>query len=177
MPVAYHPAHSSRLCVQVQAGEKMIMSLQAVNLSVAFSEISNPNYADGIGYSTTTGIVGEERIAIECSSGGREENIQHTYGDSLKLTKSLTTMLVLKAYKRSNASYKTFCKFKTIDIQCIKRTLTLFILFMDEEKKLVVEEKRSANMPICFDEIFDFMQVFELIAYLQVGRYFPFSLG
>ncbi|KAG1441747.1 hypothetical protein G6F56_011350 [Rhizopus delemar] len=110
----------------------------------------------------------EERIVVECSSGGREENIQHTYGDSLKLTKSLTAMLVLKAYKRSNASYKTFCKFKTIGIQCIKRTLTLFILFMDEEKKLVVEEKRSANVPICFDEIFDFMQVFELIAYLQV---------
>ncbi|KAI9341322.1 hypothetical protein BD770DRAFT_330225 [Pilaira anomala] len=177
MPVAYHPAHSSRLCVQVQAGEKMIMSLQAVTLSVAFSEISNPNYADGIGYSTTTGVVDEERIVVECSSGGREENIQHTYGDSLKLTKSLTAMLVLKAYKRSNASYKTFCKFKTIGIQCIKRTLTLFILFMDEEKKLVVEEKRSANVPICFDEIFDFMQVFELIAYLQVGRYSPFSLG
>lgn len=35
-------------------GEKMITSRQAVNLSVAFSETSNPNYADRIGYSTTT---------------------------------------------------------------------------------------------------------------------------
>ena len=40
----------------------------------------------------------------------------------------------------------------------------------------MVEEKRSAKVPTCFDEIFDFMQVFELIAYLQVSRYFPFSL-
>ena len=37
----------------------MIMS-QAVTLSVAFSEISNSNYADGIGYSTTNGVVDEE---------------------------------------------------------------------------------------------------------------------
>lgn len=110
----------------------MIMS-QAVTLSVAFSEISNSNYADGIGYSTTNGVVDEEWIVVECSSGGHEENIQHTYGDSLRLVKSLIGMLVLKAYKRSNASYKTFCKFKTIEIQCIKRTLTLVILFMDEE--------------------------------------------
>jgi hypothetical protein len=68
--------------LQRDRGEKMIMSLQAITLSVAFSEISNPNYADGIGYSTTTGVVDEERIVVECSSGGREENIPHTYGDS-----------------------------------------------------------------------------------------------
>ncbi|KAI8378273.1 hypothetical protein EDC96DRAFT_494130, partial [Choanephora cucurbitarum] len=42
----------------------MIRSFQDVTLSVAFSEISNPNYADGIGYPTTTGVVGEERIVV-----------------------------------------------------------------------------------------------------------------
>ncbi|KAG1456047.1 hypothetical protein G6F46_000083 [Rhizopus delemar] len=125
--------------------EKIIMSRQSVTLLVVFSESSSPNYADGIGYSTTAGIVDEERIMVECSSGGREENVEHTYDDSLKLVKSLTAMLVLKAYKRSNANYKTFCKFKIIGIQCIKRMLTLFVLSMNEQKKLVLEEKRSAN--------------------------------
>lgn len=135
--------------------EKIIMSRQAVTLSVVFSESSSPNYADGIGYSTTAGVVDEERIMVECSSGGREENIEHIYDDILKLVKSLTAMFVLKAYKRSNVNYKTFCKFKTIGIQCIKRMLTLFVLSMNEQKKLVLEEKRSTNVLICFNEIFD----------------------
>lgn len=137
-------------------GEKMVMSLQAVALSVAFSETTNPNYADGLGYSTTTVVVDEERIVVECFSGGREENLQHAYGDSLKLTKTLTAMLLLKAYKRPNASYKTFRNFKTIGIQCIKRTSTLFVLYKNEEKKLVEEERRSAH-------IYDLMHVFELM--------------
>lgn len=134
-------------------GEKVIMSLQAVNLSVAFSQSSNANYADGLGYSCTTGVMDEERIVIECSSGGREDNIQHTYGDSLKLTKTLTAMLLLKAYKRPNATYKSFRRSKTIEIQCIKRALTLFVLYMDEEKKLVVKERRSATIPISLKSV------------------------
>lgn len=62
----------------------MIMSLQVVTLSVPFSRnIKNPNYSDGIGYSTTTGVVDEEQIVAEYSSGDCKENIQHTYGDNL----------------------------------------------------------------------------------------------
>lgn len=111
-------------------GEKVIMSLQAITLSVAFSQSSNANYADGLGYSCTTGVMDEERFVTECFSGGHEENIQHTCSDSLKLTKTLTVMLLPKAYKRPNATYKSFRKFKTIRIQCIKRAPTLFVLYM-----------------------------------------------
>ncbi|KAI9488091.1 hypothetical protein BDB00DRAFT_849955 [Zychaea mexicana] len=168
MPIINYFADNSG-AVYFEWGEKKIMSRQAVTLSVALSQTSSPNYADGIGYSTTVDVLDEERIMIECSSGGREENIQHTYGDSLKLVESLTSMLVLKAYRRCNANFETFIKFKTVGIQCVKRTLTLFILSMNEQKKLVVEERRSANVPISFNEIFDWMQVFELVAHLQVS--------
>ncbi|KAI7876626.1 uncharacterized protein EV154DRAFT_486438 [Mucor mucedo] len=164
MPIINYFADNSGT-VHFEWGEKMIMSLQAVTLSVAFvakvglkrivlqkkkstafSEISNPNYADGIEYLTTTGVVDEERIVVECSSGGHEENIQHTYDDSLRLTKSLTAMLVLKAYKRPNASYKPFCKLKTIGIQCIKRTLTLFIYYSWMKKRSWWLKKREVQM-------------------------------
>lgn len=48
--------------------------------------------------------------------------------------------------------------------------LILFVTSMDEDQKLIAEEKRSANITISFEQVFDFMQVFELVACLQVGR-------
>ncbi|KAI8364561.1 hypothetical protein BD560DRAFT_491163 [Blakeslea trispora] len=140
----------------------MITSLQAVSLSVALSSSPNLDFADAIGYSMTTGVLDEERIMIKCSSDGSEENLQHTYDNSLKLIKSLTTMLVLKAYRCPYTSFKAFLNFKTIGIQCVKRTLTLFVLYMNEELKLLVEEKSCATIPICFDEVFELMQIFKL---------------
>lgn len=58
----------------------MVMSLQAVMSSEAFLKTANLK----LGYYTTTGLVYEKRIVIECSSPGREENIQYTYGNGLK---------------------------------------------------------------------------------------------
>ncbi|KAG2209403.1 hypothetical protein INT45_008062 [Circinella minor] len=81
---------------------------EKLTLSIALSASLILSYADGIGYSTTVGVLDEERIMVEWPSGGREENVQHTYGDSLKLLKSLTAILVLKAYKRCHAKYTTF---------------------------------------------------------------------
>ncbi|KAJ8651897.1 hypothetical protein O0I10_012542 [Lichtheimia ornata] len=72
-------------------GEKKILSRQAVTLSIMQCEGETPNYADGIGNATRAGILDDERILVECSSGGLEENLQHTYGDSLKILELRTT--------------------------------------------------------------------------------------
>lgn len=45
-------------------------------------------FADGIGY---TGQ--DERLLVEASSGGLEEDIDHTLGDSLKLLENLAAIL------------------------------------------------------------------------------------
>lgn len=71
------------------------MSRQAVTLSIMDCEGETSNYAGGIGYATLAGILDDERILVECSSGGREENLQHTYGDSLKVLESLTAPIFL----------------------------------------------------------------------------------
>ncbi|CDH53866.1 predicted protein [Lichtheimia corymbifera JMRC:FSU:9682] len=49
-------------------GEK-IVSHHAVTLSIMDCEGETPNYADGIGYATRAGILDDERILVECSSG------------------------------------------------------------------------------------------------------------
>lgn len=49
-------------------------------------------------------------------------------------------------------------------VQVIKRKMTLSILTMNQDKKFVFEERRSTTIPITFQERYDWIQVFELLA-------------
>ena len=75
------------------------------------STSSNP---DGTGYSTKTGIMDDERVIFEASSGPRRKDLQHTYGDTLKNMEALTSIIMLKAYKLSNARFSTLTRYKSI---------------------------------------------------------------
>lgn len=69
---------------------------------------ASPCFADGIGYSTLVGHMDDERVVFEASSGGANEDINHTQDDAMKLVRILTLFLVLKAYDLKNARFRTF---------------------------------------------------------------------
>lgn len=68
--------------------------------------------ADGLGYSTSVGHMDDERVVIEASSGGANEDQCHTQDDALKLIRILTPILVSKAYDLKNARCQTFARYK-----------------------------------------------------------------
>ncbi|KAI9499065.1 hypothetical protein BDB00DRAFT_754183 [Zychaea mexicana] len=125
--------------------------------------------ADGIGYSTNIGIMDDERVIFEASSGPRREDVQHTYGDTLKNMEALTSIILLKAYKLSNARFSTLTRYKSICIHSIKRTLTLSIMSITNDKKFVFEEQRRATVPVGYQERYYWYEILELITRLQVG--------
>ncbi|KAI7857666.1 hypothetical protein BDC45DRAFT_19207 [Circinella umbellata] len=144
--------------------EKKIKSLQATSFFATDIQRTSPNFANGLGYSTLVGHMDDERVVIEASSGGENENMNHTQDDALKLIKALTSIVILKAYQMKNARFETYNKFKAISIQVIKRKLTLSVLSMAPNKKFVFDERRSATIPITFHERDDWLLVFELLA-------------
>lgn len=89
---------------------------------------------------------GDECIIIEYSSGGKCEDLLHTYRDNLEILDSLAVIVVSKAYKMSDASFIPFVHYKAIGIQTIKRKLILCTLSMNEGKQFVLQEKRSATI-------------------------------
>ncbi|KAI7848979.1 hypothetical protein BDC45DRAFT_561173 [Circinella umbellata] len=144
--------------------EKNVKSAQIVSSFTADFQRAGRIFADGLGYSTLIGHMDDERIVIEASSGGYEENQEHTEDDALKLLKTLTSIIVLKAYDLKNARFKTFTKFKVISIQVIKRKLTLSVLYMGDDKKFIFEERRSGTIPVTYNERYNWLQIFEILA-------------
>ncbi|KAI9020051.1 hypothetical protein CLU79DRAFT_704431, partial [Phycomyces nitens] len=63
-----------------------------------------------------------------------------------------------------NARFETFVKYMAISLQVIKQKITLSVLSMDKDKKFVLEERRSATIPISYHERHNWFQVFELLA-------------
>ncbi|KAI7849391.1 hypothetical protein BDC45DRAFT_448782 [Circinella umbellata] len=100
--------------------------------------------ADGIGYATNTGIMDDGRVIFKASSEPRWEDVQHTYGDTLKNIEALTSIIFLKAYKFSNTRFSTLTHYKSICIHSIKQTLTLSVMSITDDKKFVFEEQKSA---------------------------------
>ncbi|CEG72970.1 hypothetical protein RMATCC62417_08442 [Rhizopus microsporus] len=144
--------------------EKTIKSLQTVLFLAIDIQRATSSFADGLGYSTLVGHMDDERVVFEASSGGANEDQSHTQDDALKLIRILTSILVLKAYDLKNARFETFVKYMAISIQVIKRKITLSVLSMDKDKKFVFEERRSATIPISYQERYNWIQVFELLA-------------
>ncbi|KAG2218136.1 hypothetical protein INT45_000434, partial [Circinella minor] len=123
--------------------------------------------ADGIGYATNTGIMDDERVIFEASSGPRWEDVQHTYGDTLKNIEALTLIIFLKAYKFSNARFSTLTRYKSVCIHSIKRTLTLSVMSITDDKKFVFEEQRGATVPVGYQEHYYWYEILEFVARLQ----------
>ncbi|KAI9259165.1 hypothetical protein EDC94DRAFT_497230, partial [Helicostylum pulchrum] len=120
-------------------------------------------YADGIGY---TGQ--DERLLMETSSGGLEEDIDHTLGDSLKLLKNLAAILNTYRSKYLDSNKTTFSRLKVFGIQCIKTTITLISVSAPGDGKFLYHTPRTSQIPTTFDERHHLLSLFELLAYLLV---------
>ncbi|KAI7858043.1 hypothetical protein BDC45DRAFT_434756, partial [Circinella umbellata] len=148
--------------------ETWMKSRQATSFSASLWQSPSTSFADGVGYSTNIGIMDDERIIFESSSGPRQEDVQHTYGDTLKNIEALTSIICLKAYKLENARYSTLTCYKSICIHSIKRTLTLSVLKITEDKKFLYEELRTATIPIGYHECHYWYEILELVSHMQV---------
>lgn len=120
-------------------------------------------YADGIGYTNQ-----EERLLFEASSGGLEEDLNHTLGDSLKLLENLTAIVNTYRSKYLNSNRTTFSKLKVFGIQCIKTTITIVSVSAPGDGKFLYQTPRTSQIPTTFNERHHLLQLFELLAYLMV---------
>lgn len=117
--------------------------------------------ADGIGYTGQDGC-----LLVEASSGGLEEELDHTLSGSLKLVEKLAAILNSYRAKYPNSNKITFVKLEVFGIQCIKTTITLVSMVVLEDGKFLYRTPRTCQIPTTFDERHHLLSLFELLAYL-----------
>ncbi|KAI7869252.1 hypothetical protein EV154DRAFT_607733 [Mucor mucedo] len=169
---------------------------QYFNISMTKSSIYNFNdkngYADGFGY---TGQ--DERLLMEASSGGLEENVDHTLGEgvltmvyivltnfflfgqnvranvsfkpinSLKLLENLAAILNTYRSKYLNSNKTTFSRLNVFGIQCIKTTITLMSVSAPGDGNILYQTPRTSQIPTTFDKRHHLLSLFELIMALH----------
>lgn len=68
-----------------------------------------------------------------------------------------------------NASYETLKKFKVFDVQMAERTITLTETSYDNESiKYLSKAVRTTRISIEYEERYNWLRMFELLAYLLV---------
>lgn len=105
---------------------------------------------------------------METSSGGLEEDIDHTLGNSLKLLENLAAILNTYRAKYLNSNKTTFSRLKVFGIQCVKTTITLVSVSAPGDGKILYYAPRTSQIPTTFDERHHSLPLFELLAYLLV---------
>ncbi|GAA5796137.1 hypothetical protein HPULCUR_001506 [Helicostylum pulchrum] len=103
---------------------------------------------------------------METSSGGLEEDIDHTLGDSLKLLENIAAILNTYRSKYLDSNKTTFSRLKVFGIQCIKTTITLISVSAPGDGKFLYHTPRTSQIPTTFDERHHLLSLFELLAYL-----------
>ncbi|KAG0924812.1 hypothetical protein G6F57_017892 [Rhizopus arrhizus] len=106
---------------------------------------------------------------MEGSSGQHEERIDHTISDTAKQISN--TIAMLKGFTRENmdASFETLRKVKIFGVQAVEKMIILTETSYDEEStKYLFKVVRTARIPIEYEERYNWLKVFELLAYLLV---------
>ncbi|KAI9470911.1 MAG: hypothetical protein EXX96DRAFT_490196, partial [Benjaminiella poitrasii] len=71
------------------------------------------------------------------TSGGLEEDLNHTLGDSLKLLENLAAILNTYRAKYLNSNRTAFSRLKVFGIQCVKTTITLVLVSATGDGKIL----------------------------------------
>ncbi|KAI8967367.1 hypothetical protein BDF20DRAFT_829667, partial [Mycotypha africana] len=122
-------------------------------------------FCDGLGFDW----LGKERLSMEGSSGQYEEKIDHTISDTAKQISNTISMLKGFTMANMDASFETLKLVKIFGVQAIERTITLTeTSYDDESTKYLYKVVRTARIPIEYEERYDWLRVFELLAYLLV---------
>ncbi|KAG0817715.1 hypothetical protein G6F20_002154 [Rhizopus arrhizus] len=122
-------------------------------------------FCDGLGFDW----LGKERLSMEGSSGQHEERIDHTISDTAKQISN--TIAMLKGFTRENmdASFETLRKVKIFGVQAVEKMIILTETSYDEEStKYLFKVVRTVRIPIEYEERYNWLKVFELLAYLLV---------
>ncbi|CEI99686.1 hypothetical protein RMCBS344292_13768 [Rhizopus microsporus] len=92
--------------------------------------------------------------------------------ERLSMTKQIgSTISMLKGFTMANlnASYETLKKFKVFDVQMAERTITLTETSYDNESfKYLSKAVRTTRISIEYEERYNWLRTFELLAYLLV---------
>ncbi|CEI87733.1 hypothetical protein RMCBS344292_02142 [Rhizopus microsporus] len=118
-------------------------------------------YADGIGYNGQ-----DEMILIESSSGGLNEDLDHTLGDSPKLLENLTAILNTHRGKYLYSDKATFKKLKILGIQSVKTSITLVSVSITDNGTFLYQTHRTTGIPTEMKQSFCLVSLFELLAFL-----------
>lgn len=122
-------------------------------------------YADGIGYNGQ-----DEMILIESSSGGLNEDLDHTLGDSPKLLENLTAILNTHRGKYLYSDKATFKKLKILGIQSVKTSITLVSVSITDNGTFLYQTHRTTGIPTEMKQSFCLVSLFELLALLLVTQ-------
>ncbi|OBZ81520.1 hypothetical protein A0J61_10434 [Choanephora cucurbitarum] len=143
--------------------EKLIQTHKYAQIAGVDYESRNVDikYADGLGKANNL-----EAVFIESSSGLLQENVSHTLEDTLKLLVECNGALCYALSQYKNSRLKTVIKKSTFGIQIIKNTLTLSKMNLKEDRLWKFVELRSATIPTNWNDRFNWVKMFELIATL-----------
>ncbi|CEP19194.1 hypothetical protein [Parasitella parasitica] len=119
-------------------------------------------YADGLGK-----LQNHESLFIESSSGITQENV-NTLEDTLKLICECNGALFYILSQFNKCSFETALRRSTFGVQVIKNTLTLSKMNLKNATQWKFVELRSAIVPTKWDDRFEWVAMFELMASLYL---------
>jgi hypothetical protein len=121
-------------------------------------------YVEGLGKETHG-----EKIVLEASSGALSEDVSHFNGDTLKLIQSATEILKAELLNNLDCSYTTFLRRKILIVQTVTNKMTLPSVSLLDETRYKVIELRSGNVPVKWEDRYDWMKIFELLSTVMVS--------
>jgi hypothetical protein len=121
-------------------------------------------YVDGLGEATHV-----EEIVLEASSGALSEDVSHSNGDTLKLIQSVTEILKAELLNNLDCSYTTFLRRKILIVQTVTNKMTLSSVSLLDETRYKVIELRSGNVPVKWEDRYNWMKIFELLSTVMVS--------
>ncbi|CAO3658239.1 unnamed protein product [Rhizopus stolonifer] len=145
--------------------EKLVETQKYAQLAEVNYELSKVEmkYSDGLGRSNNY-----ESLFIESSSGIIQENVNHTLDDILKFICECNGALLYILSQFNRSSFKTALEGSTFGIQVIKNTITLSKMNLKNDSLWKFVKLQSAQVPTAWNDRFDWIKTFELLATLYL---------
>jgi len=97
------------------------------------------------------------------------EDVSHSNGDTLKLIQSATEIPKAELLNNLDCSYTTFLRRKILIVQTVTNKMTLSSVSLLDETRYKVIELRSGNVPVKWEDRYNWMKIFELLSTVMVS--------
>lgn len=108
---------------------------------------------------------------MEALSGALSEDVSNSNGDTLKLIQSATEILKAEMLDNLDCSYTTFLRRKILIVQTVKNKMTLSSVSLLDETRYKVIELRSGNLPMKWEDRYDWIKIIELLSTVMVRSF------